>query len=88
MKKKIAALAAGLASVLILAWCATHKVETEESDSISPKTSRFINIEKSFSWSVVYDRETKVMYTVSNHGIFTLLVDQNGDPILYGDAQE
>lgn len=48
-------------------------------------------IERTDYWKVVYDRETKVMYTVScggyNRGNFTILVDQNGNPLLY-DPQE
>lgn len=86
MKKKIAALAAALAAVLILAGCETNKIE--DKTAAPEKTSRFVQIERTDFGMVVYDLETKVMYAVSNHGIFTLLVDQNGDPLLYGDAQE
>lgn len=85
MKKKIAALIAALAAILILAGCEMNDVEDKSSDP--EKSSRFVMIEKTYSWRVVYDFETKVMYVVSygnhNHGNFTLLVDQNGNPLLY-----
>lgn len=85
MKKKITALIAALVAVSILAGCTT--IETEDKSSNPEKTSRFVLIEKGRNWQVMYDRETKVMYVVSNgsynHGTFTLLVDQNGNPLLY-----
>lgn len=49
--------------------------------------SMFIIIETTNDWKVVYHKETKVMYVVSdgveNRGNFTLLVDENGNPLLY-----
>lgn len=82
MKKKIAAVIAALAAVLILAGCETHEVEDKSGDP--EKKSRFVLIERGDLWKVVYDRETNVMYVVGNgeHN-FALLVDQNGDPLLY-----
>lgn len=32
---------------------------------------------------IVYCKSTKVMYAVSSNGEFTLLVDENGNPMLY-----
>lgn len=49
--------------------------------------SRFVVVEKSWSWQVVYDKETLVMYAVANRaynrGNFTLLVDSDGKPLLW-----
>ena len=51
--------------------------------------SRFVVVEKNYSWQVVYDKETMVMYAVSdggsgyNYGNFTLLVDADGKPLLW-----
>lgn len=54
---------------------------------VEKESSMFIEIEEASYWSVVYHRETKVMYAVSNgysnSGTFTLLVDENGKPMLY-----
>lgn len=87
MKKKIAALIAELAVVLILAGCTTNEVEDKTESYEMP--SRFVMIERTDYWRVVYDRETKVMYEVgSGEYRFTLLVDQNGNPLLYDDEHE
>lgn len=49
--------------------------------------SMFVGIERTTDWQVVYHRDTKVMYAVSdgsyNHGTFTLLVDATGAPLIY-----
>lgn len=49
--------------------------------------SRFIEVEATLTWKVVADKETGVMYAVSDggysHGIFTLLVDENGKPLIW-----
>lgn len=54
--------------------------------------SRFMRIESNFEWIIYADRETGVMYAVSNgmynHGTFTLLVDANGDPLIYEGDEE
>ncbi|MGM9935759.1 MAG: DUF6440 family protein [Candidatus Ornithomonoglobus sp.] len=73
--------------MLSLASCGGNGVE----DSSATDNSRFVTVESSVSknWRVVYDKNTKVMYAVSdgvyNMGTFTLLVDENGDPLLYED---
>lgn len=63
--------------------CDYAEVEKES----EKESSMFIEIEEASYWSVVYHRETKVMYAVSNgssnRGTFTLLVDENGKPMLY-----
>lgn len=52
--------------------------------------SMFTVVEQTADWVIVYHNETKVMYTVStgsyNRGTFTLLVDEEGKPLLYGDG--
>ena len=51
--------------------------------------SRMVIIEKAHSYVIAYDRYTKVMYAISaggySTGIFTLLVDSDGNPLLYGN---
>lgn len=50
--------------------------------------SMFIVVEDTGSWRVLYHRDTKVMYAVSysyyNSGNFTLLVNPDGTPMLWG----
>lgn len=49
--------------------------------------SRMVYVEETGAYCIVYDKYTKVMYAVSNsgynYGNFTLLVDANGNPLLY-----
>lgn len=56
----------------------------KESHSIS---SMFVKVESAGNWYVVYHKATKVMYVVSdgveNRGTFTLMVDQDGKPLLW-----
>ena len=52
------------------------------------ETSRFMELERTDGWMIVADKETGVMYSVSNggynRGTFTLLVDENGKPLVWG----
>ncbi len=71
------------ALMLMLTGCA--KVETASPEPVN--VSMFKEIEKTYTWVVVYHRKTKVMYAVSNYGagagVFTLLVNPDGTPMLY-----
>ena len=82
MKKLIIAI-----TLLAFAGC-RQQVITEQSDD----TSRFVLVERTDVWNVVYDRSTMVMYAVSrgiyNQGTFTLLVDANGNPLLWEGTTE
>lgn len=56
-------------------------------------TSMFVKVEEvGFKWWIVYHRETKVMYAVSNSshnvGTFTLLVNADGTPMLWRDNEK
>lgn len=68
---------------LTLSACATKRSR----EVVKGKESRMVIVEDSSTYCIVYDKETKVMYAVSDgsytYGIFTLLVDANGNPLLY-----
>lgn len=88
MKKKFAILMSSLVLAFGLVGCGNATVEkTYDTESEEKVPSIFTEIESTGSWRIVYHRETKVMYAVSwggyNSGNFTLLVDENGDPLLY-----
>lgn len=87
MKKKIALIFAILLIVMSLVACGLNEMEYEE--ELENKPSMFVIVEETMSWKVVHHKEIKVMYVVSagyyNGGTFTLLVDQNGDPMIYGE---
>ena len=60
-------------------------------DSMSETERRFKQAYKehnaNYSWEVIYDTETKVMYLHDDMykcGGLTVLVDQDGTPLLYG----
>ena len=84
MKKIFAWLLGLMLMVGLLAGCGTSAVETETGDS---DASMFVEAESAMNWCVVYHRDTKVMYAVSdgsyNRGTFTLLVDADGKPMLW-----
>jgi len=67
-----------------MASCTINTIEDKTDSYIK---SRFIIIEYTGQWEVVYDYETKVMYSVSmgdlNVGNFTMLVDSDGKPLLW-----
>lgn len=77
-----------LICVLFLGGCS--KVSRYKADS-SEDRSMFVLIEETYGWSVVYHKDTKVMYIVSNgaynNGTFTLLVDAQGKPMLWEDEK-
>lgn len=84
MKLKVFLIA--LAASVLLAIPVGCAKTVAEGDDIS-EVSRFMVVEEGATWSVVYDKETLVMYAVSggtyNRGTFTVLVDETGKPLLY-----
>lgn len=85
MKKVIFAILIILA--MVLTGCAPTHISNEPK-----KESTFIVVEKNDIFKVVYDKETKVMHSVSyySHGAgqLTLLVNADGTPKLWkGDQQ-
>ena len=70
-----------LALCLSLCACGGPPVQVESSVS---SASMFVEVENNLTWRVVYHRETKVMYVISqgteNHGNFTVLLNADGTP--------
>ena len=83
---KISAIILAMAAMLSLTACTKY-----EKENIND-TSMFVVIEETSSWVVVYHKETKVMYAVSwggyNAGTFTVMVDENGKPLIYNEESE
>lgn len=89
VNKKLVLVVALVLLMAVVTSCAHTKVEsklTVETPSI------FVVVERTYGYDVVYDRETKVMYAVSNlsHGAghFTLLVNPDGSPKLWKGVSE
>lgn len=80
MKTKVIILT--VIACMMLSSCS--KVETVKSKD---DTSMFVTVETTTFWKIVYQKDTKVMYVVSedsyNHGTFTLLVNADGTPMIY-----
>lgn len=73
--------------IMLLLSVGCARVENAE----AKETSRFVQVEIATSWRIVADKETGVMYAVScgvyNNGTFTLLVDADGNPLIYKGGQ-
>lgn len=74
-----------------LAGCG-HSSESDIGDSEKSNQDRFVLVEYALSYEIMVDRETRVMYVVSNgaynHGTFTVMVDENGKPLTWdGDLK-
>lgn len=83
--KRIIAIMLMAVMMLSLSACRTKRT----SEITKGETSRMVYVEETGSYCIVYDKYTKVMYAVSNGaynmGTFTLLVDADGNPLLYED---
>ena len=88
MKKKIAILMSSLMLAISLSGCGNSYIETTYDPNAEEQVpSMFVSVEMTEIWLIVYHKDTKVMYAVSkggyNAGNFTLLVDENDNPMLY-----
>lgn len=83
MAKKCVFLLALIA--MLLSGCASEE-ETETSGKM------FVTVERTWNYSIVYNKETRVMYAVSdgsyNNGTFTLLVNADGTPMIWKEADD
>lgn len=72
-----------------------HIAYNEKNDNItdSSSNSRFEIIETGniktntqyIRYTIVYDKQTKVIYSIDSNRKFTALIDENGDPLIYND---
>lgn len=87
MKKTIISVFIAIICVTVLTFMTGCGTEVELIEETS-ETSMFVTVETTLTWSVVYHKTTKVMYVVSNgtynHGNFTVLVNPDGTPMIYG----
>lgn len=77
-----------LLALIILMMPLIACVPNNNANETQPGESRMVIIERTITYDIAYDRYTKVMYVIStggyNCGNFTLLVDSDGNPLLYG----
>ena len=93
MKKMIKRIIAGLATFLVitsivvmLAGCTSTRAEATEVD-VSNDEDTFVCIDSDYRCWIVYHKDTKVMYAISNGqyncGTVTLLVNADGTPMIW-----
>lgn len=70
-----------LVAVLLLCGCLNNLSQAKITDIEEKPTGTFIEIERGITYKIVYHRDSKVMYVVSN--AYTLLVNADGTPMLY-----
>lgn len=88
MKRKIILILVLIFTLSMFTACVPARVTSEEQE----RESMFVVVETSSTWEIVYHKETRVMYAISssmyNHGNFTLLVDADGNPLLWDGRSE
>ena len=86
MNNKIICLLLSILLVFIfLVGCTGLNSEDVPKDEL--ETEVFVIVEKGYTtgyyYSVVYHKQTKVMYILSNDNIATVMVDAEGNPVTY-----
>lgn len=76
-----------LIAILMLAVMLVGCGSSSESDAEKSNPKRFVKVEDTWDYEIMVDRGTRVMYVMSNgsynHGTFTLMVDENGKPLIW-----
>lgn len=85
MKKIVLMLLVLIIPVFIFTGCTT--MESVAPSNETKNISMFVLVEEGDGYMIVYHKDTNVMYAVSrggyNNGNFTIMVDSEGNPLLY-----
>ena len=77
-----------LALVAIVSGCEYKHVDVSQ---VQDDNSRFVIVEETYTWQVVRDKYTGVMYAVScggyNGGNFTVLINKDGTPMIWEEGE-
>lgn len=86
MKKSLVVFITLVISLFCLVGCGCE-AQSSEGNSSQNQRSMFVEVENGYEYYVVYHKDTKVMYSVSdgayNRGTFTALLNPDGTPMLY-----
>lgn len=58
-----------------------------DTETYERKSTSFVKVESTLEYEIVYHRDTKVMYVASYRGGYTVMVDENGMPLLWEDQR-
>ena len=83
--KKVKVIATLALTSLLLTGCG-KKMEMNI-DKSADETAPFVIVEICDFYNIVYHKDTKVMYTVSNYGSFTVMLNADGTPMLYEEKE-
>lgn len=72
-----------VASLIIFAGCTSCTSSPELEERQNSSNNYFITIQDCTGYDIVYDPNTKVMYNKSYKGVVTMLVNVDGNPLLY-----
>ncbi len=77
---------------LLLCSCGPQMLTEEEvSKDNTSNLSMFIQVEDGNGYKIVYHRDTKVMYAISDvssgSGVFTVMLNADGTPMLWEDTK-
>lgn len=56
-----------------------------DAETYERKLPSFVKVESTLDYDIVYHKDTKVMYVTSYRGGYTVMVDENGMPLLWED---
>lgn len=87
-KKQFLTVALAVVMVVCLVGCGQEVQDKSDKNS----QSMFVCIETTTNWKVVYHKDTKVMYAVSNRrynrGVFTPLYNADGTLQIYEESED
>lgn len=72
-----------MAVLITISFTACIHVANVESKVTEDQQSMMVTLEKTLLWQIVYHKETKVMYMLRTDGGITVMVDADGNPLLY-----
>lgn len=92
MNNKIILVIVAVLVAISLTACDYASVEKVSDEDSEQSSSMFVVVEETAVWKIVYHKDTKVMYAVSyggyNAGTFTVLLNESGAPLLYGESKK
>ena len=92
MTKKFKLMMAVLVVFMLLTGCGAKMKHESDMKNQGADVSMFVMSESGSNYTIVYHQKTKVMYAISrgtyNSGIFTVMRDADGKPLLYKEEKE